>query len=98
MAQFDVHALPNGAWAVNVQSDLVSIFDTKLVIPLIHADADARPIARLNPSVAVLGEKRLLATHLAGAVTKARLGPVIANVFDQELTIKVAIDTLVSGF
>ena len=39
MAQFDVFALPDGTWVVDVQSDLLAIYDTR-VVPLVPPDAD----------------------------------------------------------
>lgn len=98
MAQFDVHSLPDETWVVVIQSDLAAVYRTKLVVPLIPPDEDAGAVTRLNPLLTVDGEPRLLATHLAGAPPKSLLGPRITSLESEELTIKSALDVLISGF
>ncbi len=98
MAQFDVFVLPDGTWVVDVQSDLLAIYDTQVVIPLVPRDADLSAIYRLHPSYVINGENRLLATQLISVVYRRMLGPSIASLEIQHTTITAAIDKLVGGY
>ncbi|MEG3163570.1 CcdB family protein [Sphingomonas sp. PB2P19] len=98
MAQFDVFVLPDGTWVVDVQSDLLAIYNTRVVIPLIPPDADVSVIHRLHPSFDINGENRLLATQLISVVYRRILGPPIGSLETQYTTITAAIDKLVGGY
>ena len=86
MAQFDVHKLPGkGGLVVNCQSDLLSDYETRFVIPLIAVETGAIPASRL------------LYTQYAAAVKRTALGPTIASLDADHLEIKAALDMLISG-
>ena len=98
MAQFDVFALPDGTWVVDVQSDLLAIYDTRVVIPLVPPDADVSAIHRLHPTYPINGEDQLLATQLISVVYRRMLGPPIGSLDAHYTTISAAIDKLVGGY
>ncbi len=98
MAQFDVHKLPGkGGLVVNCQSDLLSDYETRFVIPLIAVETGAIPASRLNPRLTVKGRAMLLYTQYAAAVKRTALGPTIASLDADHLEIKAALDMLISG-
>lgn len=95
--QFDVIELSGGRWAVNVQSDLIDIADTIVIIPLVPLSDDVAMVRRLNPVVDVYGERRILATHLLTVVRRPTSPKRIASLAAYEYEIKGALDLLVSG-
>lgn len=97
MPQFDVHQLRAGELVVDVQSDLIGIWETRLVVPLISPDGNATPTRRLNPEFRLNGDRRILATQLAAAMRRRELGDPIASLAHHEYEIKAALDMLISG-
>ncbi|HMT43330.1 MAG TPA: CcdB family protein [Chakrabartia sp.] len=98
MAQFDVHKLPGkGGLVVNCQSDFLSDYETRFVIPLFAVETGAIPASRLNPRLIVEGRAMLLYTQYGGAVKRTALGPAIASLDADHLEIKAALDMLISG-
>jgi toxin CcdB len=65
MARLDVHARRDNraGYLLDVQADLLSGLNTRLVVPLLpRADAPA-PAARLNPVVDIAGEPFVIVTQ-----------------------------------
>ena len=97
MAQFDVHRSRNGNdLLLDCQSDLLDHFDTRFVIPLIHAQA-AQKLSRLHPIFEIDGEHHMMATQLASAVDAKELGLCIASLADRRYDILNAVDMLLTG-
>lgn len=96
MAQFDVYALGDGL-VVDCQSDFLDHLQTRLVIPLVHPEIVPQALGRLHPTFTVDDQTVLLATHLAGAVQTADLGPKIGSLDAQYLRVTNAIDFLIGG-
>ncbi len=97
MAEFAVHVLGTGGLVVDVQSDLLDPFETRVVIPLIAFDHAPRAPRRLNPVLEVGGERRILATHLLAALPRAELGPPVGALVAERDTIRAALDMLFLG-
>ena len=78
---------------MDVQSDLLEPFETRVVIPLI-APRHAPRLAphRLNPVLKVVGEPRVLATQLLATLLRAELGAPRCD------AIRAALDMLFRGF
>jgi toxin CcdB len=78
MAQFDVYRLAGGELAIDVQTTLISDFNSRVVIPLLRPH-DA-PVAhqRLNPTVEIEGERFVVVTQFIIAVDRAELGAPVA--------------------
>jgi toxin CcdB len=98
MSQFDVHRLRNGELVVDCQTDLLSVLETRLVIPLVDPETVPGPLPRLHPLFEIEGEEVLLATHLAAAIPARELGDAVASLATCDLAIGNALDFLIGGF
>jgi toxin CcdB len=100
MARFDVFRIDRtDVLVVDIQADILSGLDTRVVVPLVPADTVQREaMPRLKPLLSVAGvDYRLITTDLA-AVPTSELVACIANLEDQRGTIIDAIDFLMQGF
>ncbi|MGH7191315.1 MAG: CcdB family protein [Acetobacteraceae bacterium] len=100
--QGDVHANPGPSagyapYLLDVQADLLAELDTRVVVPLIRAEAFGRRISRLHPGFTVADQAVVMATHLIAAVRRSTLGPALASLQPQHDEIVAAIDVLLSG-
>jgi toxin CcdB len=106
MAQFDVYK-NSGKYSkivpfvVDVQSDILSNFDTRVVIPLQSADfirgENIDIISRLNPMLAVCDTDVILATQQMAAVHLRELGKKVDSLESKRLEIISALDVLTGG-
>lgn len=106
MAQFDVYR-NKGKYAkivpfvVDVQSDILSNFDSRVVIPLQSADfirnENIQIIARLNPVFSVCDSEVILATQQIAAVHIRELGNKVDSLASKRLEIVSALGVLTSG-
>jgi toxin CcdB len=97
MAQFDVHrGRLDNSLLLDCQSDLLDVIGTRFVIPLLPTGV-AQQTNRLHPIVEISGERMLVSTHLASAVSCDELGPVVASLADQRYEILNALDMLITG-
>ncbi|EPL6455181.1 MULTISPECIES: CcdB family protein [Providencia] len=86
-------------YLVDIQSDIIDILNTRLVIPLYDSDLLHQPVPdKLTPCLSILGHDYILMTHLMSAVPKSLLGKEIKNLSDERERIKKAIDLLIDGF
>jgi len=98
MAQFDVYRMAGSELVLDVQTDLLGSFDSRVVVPLMPpADAPTRH-PRLNPEVAVEGERYVMVTQFMIALDRAELRDRLANLDSQYDQIKLAYDMLFNGF
>ena len=97
MAQFDVHRLADGALVVDVQSDLISHLQSRLVVPLIDQAEVSVTAPRLNPTIQILDKKRVLAPQFAATLFARSLGPAITSVNQHDYAIQAALDVLIYG-
>lgn len=106
MAQFDVYR-NSGKYSkivpfvVDVQSDILSNLDSRVVIPLQSADfiknENIQIISRLNPVFSVCDSDVILATQQMAAVHIRELGNKIDSLASKRLEIISALDVLTSG-
>lgn len=106
MAQFDVYR-NSGKYSgivpfvVDVQSDILSNFDSRVVIPLQSADfirnENIQIISRLNPVFSVCDTEVILATQQMAAVHIRELGKKVDSLESMRLEIISALDVLTSG-
>ena len=82
---------------IDVQADLLSDLDTRVVVPLVRRAAFGRPASRLHPIFSIHGEQLVMVTHLMAAVRRGSLGTVVASLNDKRDVIVSAIDVLWSG-
>lgn len=97
MAQFDVYRLPPRSLVVDIQSDIIGEFGTRIVVPLIEDQKSPKRIGRLHPKFQVEGETRVLATPLMAAVPVERLGAPLANLAIESDSIIAALDLAFTG-
>ena len=99
MAKYDVYRNPAGSgFLIDVQSDHLMEFSTRVVIPLLIRTAKPIPVRRLTPILPVDGVDHILATQLISAVPKAILKHPIDNLRHHFAAITGAIDMLFQGF
>jgi toxin CcdB len=87
----------NIPFLMDVQADLLSDLETRVVVPLVRETAFGRRATRLHPLFTVEGQQVVMATHLLAAVRRGTLGSPLASLLDQRDIIIAAIDVLRSG-
>lgn len=103
MGQFDVYRNPDKASAsavpflLDVQSDFLSGFSTRVVVPLAPAQSVGKSAQRLHPQFQIDGVNMVMMTELLAAVPKAALGAVVMSVAQQRDEIVDALDFLITG-
>jgi toxin CcdB len=105
MARFDVYC-NIGAQAVDVpylldvQSEVLSALDTRVVVPLRRRDRfpDVRIPSNLMPGVIVEGIDCLLETPKLAAVPRHLLKTPVGSLADRHMEITAALDFLFQGF
>jgi len=104
MAQFDVYRNSNAAtrarirYLLDVQSDLLDILTTRIVVPLCKPDVlSGKPAERLNPSFEVEGKKLLMLTPELAAVPRKALGERVGNLAAERGAIIAALDLAFTG-
>ena len=100
--QFDVHRSrrgPQGAtpYLLDVQADLLDDFETRVVVPLVPAEAFGRRAQRLHPAFEIGGQSFVMATQLLGAIRIAELGDVVTSLRECRAEIVAAIDVVLAG-
>jgi toxin CcdB len=99
MARFDVYAYRGGAgFLLDVQADLITRLNTRVVVPLLPLDAAPTPADRLNPIFEVQGSKVTMATQFMAAVPHSELTMLIASLNRESDAIFSAIDFLHHGW
>ena len=99
MPQFDVYRLPNGQLVMDLQSSLIDVLVTRVVVPLVPESQVVRGhvMRNLNPAVEVDGERQLLATHLLATVPAKDLRHPVASLAAERDRITRALDVLYGG-
>ncbi len=99
MARFDVFENPGGAGLLlDVQSDLLSGLNTRMVIPLLPRSQAPKPAQRLNPVVSVGGNELIVATQFMAAVSDGELRTKVDSLAAHQDDLSAALDMLFLGF
>lgn len=99
MARFDVRRNMGGnGYLLDIQSDLLSGLNTRVVVPLLPKDDAPQPAERLNPEFKVERTAVVMATQYMAAVPESELGESICNFAEQQPEISLALDMLFLGF
>lgn len=74
MARFDVYMAPDeSGYLLNVQADLLSALNTRIVVPLHPLDQAPSPAERLNPEFEILGVSCSMVTPFMAAIPRSEL-------------------------
>ncbi len=99
MARFDVYANRSGTgFLLDVQADLITKLNTRVVVPLIPLDIAPVPVDRLNPIFEVQGSKVCMATQFMASVPNSELLTHVASLDRKSDVIFFAIDFFHHGW
>ncbi|MCO6391202.1 plasmid maintenance protein CcdB [Aliihoeflea aestuarii] len=98
MGRHDIYRLADGSFVLDVQSSLLDIIGSRVVIPLLPANSTPRKLPRLHPVFDVEGTSYLCATHLISAMPEAELTVRVATLSANADEITAALDMLFQGF
>ncbi len=99
MARFDVYANRSGVgFLLDVQADLITSLNTRVVVPLIPLEEAPTAARRLNPGFVVQGVKVSMVTQFMAAVPASELTVPVATLNGDSDAILAAIDFLHQGW
>ncbi|WP_442581209.1 CcdB family protein [Mesorhizobium sp. ASY16-5R] len=99
MAKYDVFPNPSGdGFLLELQADLLSDLNTRVVAPLLPATASVKVIRRLNPAFVIDGKPHVMFMHLIATVAVSRLPEPRTNFLRHQDEIVAALDMLFQGF
>ncbi|WP_404419267.1 CcdB family protein [Marinospirillum sp.] len=99
MARFDFFENEGGAgYLLDVQSDLLSGLNTRVVVPLLPKPSAPFPAQRLNPVFSIEGQELVMATQFMAAVPEGELRSGVGSLTEQQDEISAALDMLFLGF
>ena len=102
MPQFDVykHAIDatTHALLLDIQSDLIGIIDTRVVVPLVPAARAPSAATRLNPTITVNARHYVALFQDIQSVDRDTLGTRVANVSKHGYDVTNALDFLFHGY
>ena len=99
MARFDVYR--NSAiegFLLDVQADLLSHLNTRVVVPLLPSDGGFQPARGLNPVFEIEGGRFVMATQFLATVPSSLLKAPVARLGASRTEITTALDMLFQGF
>jgi toxin CcdB len=83
---------------LDVQTNLLMGFGTRLMVPLLPEEIVPPPTRRLHPVFSIDGRRYVMATHLMAAVPLRMLGRPVDNLDGHHDMIAAAIDMIFLGF
>jgi toxin CcdB len=99
MAKYDVFLNPSGdGFLLDVQTDLLSGLNTRIVVPLLPKSSSPKPATRLNPAFEINGEDHVMITQFLAAVPTGILKAQVGNLSEDFGKVTTAIDMLMQGF
>lgn len=105
MGQFTIHrnknpkSTANIPYLLDIQSDLLSELNTRIVIPLYLKECQGiEPLTKLTPEFQIEGKQYLLMTPQMAGISTKDLGEASGDLAERRTDIISAIDLLISGF
>ena len=99
MARFDIFKIGGEAgYLLDVQSDLLSGLNTRVVVPLLLKSSAPSPAQRLNPVFSIEGQELVMATQYMAAVPEGELVSAVGSLAEKQDEISAALDMLFFGF
>ena len=90
--------MADGELVLDVQTDLLGSFDSRVVVPLMHASGAPVRHPRLDREVVVEGQTYVMVTQFMIAVDRAELRTRVDNLDRYCDPLKLAYDMLFNGF
>lgn len=82
---------------VDVQSDLLSNLQTRVVVPLVLAESFGTPIKRLNPGFRIANRNVVLSAAEIAGIDRRELRTPVSNLAAARDAIVAAIDFVITG-
>lgn len=99
MARFCIYRNPEGdGYLIDVQADLLSHLNTRVVVPLLPLDRAPKPADTLNPTVNIEGQAFSMVTQFMAAVPAQLLKEPLLTLEPRRQEITAALDLLFQGF
>lgn len=99
MARFDVYEnLDGDGLLLDIQADLLSHLNARIVIPLMPVSISPKPAKTLNPCFTMLGESLVMNTQFMAAVPVNILCKPVGTLAHHRDEIVAAVDFLMQGF
>jgi toxin CcdB len=99
MPKFAVFSNPSGdGYLLDVQTDLLSDLNTRVVVPLLPTSSAPKPATRLNPIFELEDQPVVMVTQFMAAVPTGILKISVGKLDEEFERITVAIDMLFQGF
>lgn len=99
MARFAVYGNPGGAgYLLDIQADLLSHLNTRVVVPLLPLDIAPKPARTLNPVFEMEGGSVVMVTQFMAAVPAQVLKSPVLSLENRRNEITAAVDLLFQGF
>lgn len=98
MAQYDVYRVDSDELVLDIQTDLLGGFDSRIVVPLMPPEVAPVPHKRLNPIFVVDDRPYVMVTQFMIAVERSELQKPILNLTTRFDAIRSALDMIVLGF
>jgi len=95
MAQHDAYRTVHGDYLLDCQSDLLSDFNTRFVVPLIDPTDAPKVARRLNPVFQIDGRDMVMYTQFASSIPAEELRERVATLGDRRDDIMNALDSLI---
>ena len=99
MARFNVYNNGEGeGYLLDVQADLLSHFNTRIVVPLLPLSSAPTPATTLNPVFDIEGAAYSMVTQFMAAVPEKLLKTSVCKMESRRDEITAALDLLFQGF
>ncbi|WP_299084947.1 CcdB family protein [uncultured Ruegeria sp.] len=84
MPKYDVYSNPSGdGFLLDIQTDLLSDLNTRVVVPLLPKSKAPKPATRLNPVFGINGELVVMATQFLAAAPVGILKSQVGDLKDE---------------
>ena len=99
MSRFSVYPNPSGkGYLIDLQSDLMSQLNTRVVAPLMHASDAPKPASTLNPLFNIDGEPYVMVTQFMAAIRASELKQPVLDASARHAELVAAVDLVFHGF
>jgi toxin CcdB len=99
MARFSVYKNTDSTgYLLDVQSDILSGLNTRVVVPLVHINNAPKRATYLNPVFEINDEHLVMLTQFVAAIPESELTERVTDLSDFHSEILAALDMLFTGF